>query len=218
MPSVIIDFDSTLIAVESLEEILRPHLQANPELAQEMEEITNRGMEGLMSFRESLEKRLDLAQPTLADVENFAQQADQYLTPGFDEIIVWLISRGVDVRIVSGGLLEAIVPLASRLGIAPEKVHAVALRWDANGEFDGIDPGDPFSDTKRAGFARLRPELDSPCIVIGDGYTDFALFDSGLAEHFIAFTAHQRRGSVVANDCLEAADTNTLKLHLESLL
>ena len=61
MATVIFDFDSTLIRVESLEEILRPQLEARPHLATAMEEITQRGMEGQISFRDSLEQRLAIA-------------------------------------------------------------------------------------------------------------------------------------------------------------
>lgn len=218
MPSVIFDFDSTLIRVESLEEILRPHLEADPTLAEEMEAITNRGMEGLISFRESLEQRLALAQPTLTDVTQFGESARQYLTEGLDQVIIWLQGKGVDVHIVSGGLKEAIVPLAAELGVREDHVHAVALMWRPDGRLEGLDRNDPFSDTKRAGFAKLRPHLASPCIVIGDGYTDFELFHAGLAEHFIAFTAHKRRAAVVANKCPEATDKYRLIQLLESFL
>lgn len=218
MASVIFDFDSTLIRVESLEEILRPHLEANPKLAEEMETITNRGMEGLISFRESLEQRLAMAQPRLADVQKFGESAKAYLTEGLDQVIIWLQGKGADVHIVSGGLKEAIVPLAAELGMTEDHVHAVALKWQPDGSLEGIDLNDPFSDTKRAGFAQLRPKLASPCIVIGDGYTDFELFNSGLAEHFIAFTAHKRREAVVANNCPEANDKHSLIQLLESFL
>jgi phosphoserine phosphatase len=218
MASVIFDFDSTLIRVESLEEILRPQLESHPQRAAEMEEITKRGMEGQIGFRESLELRLKIAQPTRQAVEDFGHRAKDFLTPGLDDVIAMLQERGVEVRIVSGGLRESIVPLAQQLGIAADHVHAVRLKWHDDGAFAGIDPQDPFSDTKRAGFTELRPELASPCIIVGDGYTDFVLFECGLADHFVAFTAHQRREAVVSHGCPEANDKQSLIQHLESFL
>lgn len=56
MKNIIFDFDSTLIKKESLELILEPILQKSPAKLKEIEYITNLGMQGDISFRDSLQK------------------------------------------------------------------------------------------------------------------------------------------------------------------
>jgi len=197
MASVIFDFDSTLIAIESLEKILSASLESRPEVVAAIEAITAKGMNGQLSFGESLAQRLALAAPCKADVQQFGQEAYKYLTPGIDAVIRELHEREVDVRIVSGGLMEAILPLARVLGIPEGNVHAVRLVWSETGSFMGIDPGDPFSHSKRLGFEGIVDKLKRPIVVIGDGMTDYQLYESRLADAFIAFTGHVKRGSVI---------------------
>src|SRR3989338_4121409 len=55
----IIDFDSTFIQTEGLEELAEVVLKDNPkkeEILEEIKKITNLGMEGKIGFRESLKK------------------------------------------------------------------------------------------------------------------------------------------------------------------
>lgn len=59
----IFDFDSTIIKLESLDELARISLKANPQkadLLQKIEQTTRLGMEGKLTFPESLAKRLEL--------------------------------------------------------------------------------------------------------------------------------------------------------------
>jgi D-3-phosphoglycerate dehydrogenase len=60
-PWYIIDFDSTFVQVEALEELARIALKGNPrkkEIIAEVEEITNLGIEGRISFTEGLARRI----------------------------------------------------------------------------------------------------------------------------------------------------------------
>jgi len=218
MACVIIDYDSTLIGCESLEEILRPACAQRPGLEEDLRETTRLGMEGRITFQESLRRRLALASPTLADVRAFAAEAERWLTPGFDRVIADLLARGVEVRIVSGGLMEAIAPLAGKLGIPAERVHAVQLQWTSDGGFAGIDPEDRFSRSKLEGAMPLATTWPRPRIAVGDGITDFHLYERGVAEGFIAYTQHVRREAVVAVGAPEARDADQLAALLEDML
>lgn len=218
MPSVIFDFDSTLISVESLEKILFEPLRHNPELLSRIEAITAMGMSGEIGFAESLSRRLALAAPTLSQVTEFGQTAAQYLTTGMADLIANLLDKNVDVRVVSGGLVEAIVPLAATLGILPERVHAVRLTWQPTGEFGGIDLNDPFSHNKLDGFQKIAHRLPKPIVVIGDGMTDFQLASSGLANHFIAYCEHVQRQAVIQAAETTVGSVEELRKELEKWL
>ncbi len=218
MPCVIFDFDSTLIGCESLEEILSASFAQRPELEEAVRAVTVLGMEGEIDFQESLRRRLALAQPTLAQVRAFGERAGAWLTPGFDRVIDDLRRRGVETRVVSGGLQEAIEPLAGRLGIPAQRVHAVRLKWAEDGAFAGIDPGDPFSVSKMAGVKPLAGDWPAPRIAVGDGFTDYCLHRDGFADHFIAFTQHVRRQAVTRTGAPEARNAAELARLLEDML
>jgi D-3-phosphoglycerate dehydrogenase / 2-oxoglutarate reductase len=63
---IVIDFDSTFTKVEAFDELAEISLKEFPdreERVTRIKEITNQGMDGSLSFRESLEQRLHLLSP-----------------------------------------------------------------------------------------------------------------------------------------------------------
>ncbi len=218
MATVVFDFDSTLIDCESLEEILALRLAERPELEHELRAITALGMEGAISFSDSLSRRLALAAPTLAEVADFGRGAIDRLTPGMAELVHALRERGVAVKIVSGGLREAILPVAQFLGLDSVDIGAVTLNFAPDGSFVGIDPNDPFSISKSLGARALASDWTHPRIAVGDGMTDLRLQTDGLVDHFIAYTQWARRPAVVASGAPEAADIATLNRLIQELL
>ncbi len=218
MGTVIFDFDSTLITTESLEEILEPKWAGDRELEGRIREITNKGMEGRISFQESLRRRLALAAPSRAEVQSFGNGATRLLTSGMAALVTQLSARHVQVHIVSGGLLEAILPAARYLGIPEKRVHAVKLVWQSDGAFAGIDPEDRMSIAKAEGVKTWIDRCPAPGIAVGDGMTDYHLLKEGLVDYFIAFTQNVRRAAVVETGVPEAVDVPCLSEILERLL
>lgn len=218
MGTLVLDFDSTLVSVESLEEILRPRLAARPDLVRELEAVTELGMTGAIGFADSLGRRLALAQPALGDVAAFAAGARRHLTRGMDDLVAWARGRGHEVRIVTGALREAVLPLAASLGVEASRVHGVSARWGTAGEFLGLDPADPFARSKLEGVLPLAALWPRPRIGVGDGVTDLALLRGGALDHFIAFTEHRRREAVLRSGVPEARDAAELARLLEDLL
>lgn len=218
MPTVVLDFDSTLVDCESLEEILRPRLAGRPDLVGEIHAVTEAGMAGTLPFADSLRRRLEIATPTLRDVKRFAAQAHRHLTPGMEALIAELSTRGAEVWIVSGALRESAIPLARRLGIPAARVLAVRARWRRDGRFLGLRDDDPFVRGKAEGVARVSETWPMPRVGVGDGATDLELLRRGAVDHFVAFTQHARRPSVVLAGVPEARDVAELRSHLERLL
>lgn len=207
MGTLILDFDSTLITRESLEELLK---RARPDLAAEIAAITAAGMDGRMSFRESMEKRLALARPTRAEVEALGREALGWITAGMEGA---LGAVEADVWLVSGGLTEAMLPVAAHLGIPAGRILATVAHWSAAGELVGVEVHDkPDQIRSRAG------EMPKPRVLVGDGMTDYEPFREGLVDHFVAFTANVRRKPVVATGAPEAASAGALGQLLARLL
>lgn len=217
--TVIFDFDSTVIQIESLEEILTDKLKNNPAGMDEIKSLTNLGMNGDISFQDSLSQRLAIAAPNLPDLTGFYKHHQfDIITNGLPELILWLQKNDIEVFIISGGLYESILPYAEALKIKSSHVHAVKLSWDIDGKYLGLDPKDPFSISKLNGAKLISKKWQKPSIIIGDGFTDYQLYESGLTTQFIAYTEHQSRDKVVkladyiARDCIE------LKKHIEQMI
>ena len=212
MKNIIFDFDSTLIKKESLELILEPLLKDSPEKLLEIENITNLGMQGDLDFRESLERRLAIASPTKHSIRDFADKyCPNLLTQGMSELVDTLKHKGYQIWIFSGGLTESIEPFADYLGIARQNIFAVEINWDENGIFVSLDNYNGACDSKLEAFENAKSLIKGEVIAVGDGYTDYQLYEADFANKFIAYTEHVTRQKVidVANNI--AKDISQLK-------
>ncbi|QIV94285.1 HAD-IB family phosphatase [Allofrancisella frigidaquae] len=197
--NVIFDFDSTLIKKESLELILEPILKEFPNKLKEIENITNLGMQGEINFRESLEKRLAIASPTKARIEDFViTHCPNLLTAGILELIVELKQAGFNIWIFSGGLTDSIIPFAEYLGIDKNNIFAVDVVWGENGSFYSLDNTNGACDSKLSAFEKARSLFTGEVIAVGDGYTDYQLYESGFVDKFVAYTEHVARENVTS--------------------
>jgi len=217
MATVLFDFDSTLVPVESLEEVLRAGLGDDPVRLRAIEELTRRGMEGEIDFRTSLEARLALAAPTRDAVRRTGVHLASRLTHGVEAVVASLRGGGHQVRIVSGGFRGVILPSARVLGLGEANVHAVGVRWGDDGRFLGL-LDDGFPDSKVEGLRRLAPAWPGPVVAVGDGATDHALALAGPADAFVAFTEHVRRAFVDEADIPVAPTMPALATLLHDLI
>jgi phosphoserine phosphatase len=209
LPTVAFDFDSTLIACESLDELLARALAGRDADAARVRAITNDGMEGRLSFRESIERRLAIARPARDAVEAFGVEATGLLTPGIAELVAGLAA---DVWIVSGAFREVLLPVAAHLGVPAARVLGTIARWSPSGALDGLVDCREKADLLD-GCTDAWPR---PRTMVGDGMSDHAVFARGLVDRFIAFTANVRRPAVVATGAPEARDAAALGYLLSS--
>lgn len=198
MKNIIFDFDSTMIKKESLELILEPILKKNPEKLAEIEKITNLGMQGDVSFRDSLEQRLAIASPTKHSIKEFVDKhCPNLLTNEIKELIDEFRIKGYQVWVFSGGLTESIEPFADYLNIPKENIFAVNVVWNNDGSFKTLDNSNGACDSKLNAFEKVKDKFKGEVIAVGDGYTDYQLFEKGYANKFIAYTEHVSRQNVI---------------------
>ncbi|HEU4629820.1 MAG TPA: HAD-IB family phosphatase [Gemmatimonadaceae bacterium] len=190
--SVVLDVDSTLCGVEGIDWLAR---RGGAAVAAEIARLTERAMDGAVALEAVYGERLAIVRPTVHDVTALALEYRRTLAPGAREAVVALGAAGVRVVLVSGGLRDAIVPLARTLGLADHDVHAVPLRFDADGAYAGFDERSPLTTDrgKRAIVAALA--LPRPTLMAGDGATDAAARPA--VDAFAAFTGFVRREPVV---------------------
>ena len=120
--------------------------------------------------------------------------------------------------LVSGTVKEVLLPIAHRLGIPTNHLLGVELNWSEKNEYKDIDSTYPVNRSKWEGAEPFAKKWLSPKIAVGDGITDYALFEHGLVDHFIAFTQHARRQAMIGKASLEANSVEALRKHLERIL
>ena len=93
----IIDFDSTFTQVEALDILGEISLINDPEKdkkLQEIKDITDKGMEGSITFRESLEQRLTILQANRAQVNELIERLKLKVSKSFERNKEWLKDNG----------------------------------------------------------------------------------------------------------------------------
>ena len=196
---LIIDFDSTFVTVESLDELAHIVLKDNPESAQRLETIraiTRAGMEGSIPFDESLSKRLKLLNINQKDIHVATIVLAKKVTPSFKRNKQFLMENAQNILIISGGFYEMIIPIVSEYGILEDQVFANKFVYKGTSRIAHVDSQNIMAQSggkvAQANALGLAGEIH----VIGDGYTDYQIKSEGPAKKFFAFIENIRRNSV----------------------
>ena len=200
----VIDFDSTFTKVEAFDVLAEISLNDHPDKETRVKaiaDITNQGMDGSISFRESLEKRLELLQPEMRHIPLLVNKLRSLVSESFKRNKEFFTNFGDNIYIISNGFREFIEPVVTEFGVKPENILANEFVFDANGKVTGFDKENPLSANNGKVEQLKRLNLPGDVYVIGDGYTDYEIKHAGLANKFYAFTENVERNRV-----LEKAD------------
>lgn len=191
---LLLDCDSTLSSIEGIDELGRLRGQAT---FKAVEDMTNAAMNGGTPMEAIFAKRLDIIQPTAAELAAIGAQYIATVEPTALASLAKLRAAGWKIAIVSGGFTQAIRPLADFLGI--DRVEAVTLKFNADGSYAGFDETCPTCKTKGKNVVarRLRAEHQATHVVmVGDGASDLEV--KGDADLVIGFGRYVQRPKVVA--------------------
>jgi phosphoserine phosphatase len=168
-----------------------------------VERMTDAAMRGEVPLEEVYGRRLALIRPTRASLAALAERYVEAAIPDARDAVAALQAAGVVVRVISGGLLPAVLAFTRWLGVSDARVAAVDVYFDADGGYAGYDTTSPLarSGGKRELLERWRRELPPdelplPVMLVGDGATD--LEAKPAAECFVAFAGVGERAAVVA--------------------
>lgn len=196
---LVLDVDSTLSRVEGIAWLAA---RRGGGVARQVEAMTEQAMNGAVPLEEVYSARLAIVRPSRADITALADAYRAGILPGAREALAALRARGVRLTIVSGGIREAILPLAADLGVPPGQVHAVPVTFARDGQYTGFDAASPL--TRRWGKPTLLHHLalDRPLLAIGDGSTDaelktYTVGGRPQVDAFAAFVGVANRPSVV---------------------
>ena len=193
--SVYFDCDSTLSAIEGVDELIT---FAPPELAADIAELTKRAMDGDLPLADVYESRLGALRPRRDQLEQVGQVYCERVTPQAREVVAALRLLGKEVGIVSGGLLPPVQMLAEHLGIDRNCVHAVPLHFDAAGNYLDFDHESPlWRNQGKIEVLRQLPTSHRPVAFIGDGVTDLEV-QGEAADLFVGYGGTVSRAAVKA--------------------
>ncbi len=184
------DCDSTLSQIEGIDELAK-----RAGLGEEMSVLTNSAMNGEVPLEAVYERRLSLIKPDQNAVSWLADLYIETIVDGAEEVVNDLIEKGKQVHIISGGLRQAILPLAKKLGLPADHIHAVDVFFDHQGSYQGFDTASPLA--KTGGKAEICQSLQngtSNLVMIGDGQTDLESKQAGAI--FIGFGGVVERETV----------------------
>jgi phosphoserine phosphatase len=221
-PVVIFDCDSTLAAVEGIDELAAiieadtgGHLSGEPGgMAVKIAALTKRAMEGDLPLETVYGLRLTTINPTRAQVRQVAAIYRKNVIPDAQPVIAALQAAGARVFIVSGGLVEPVREFGEWLGIPTDQIYAVDMQYDQLAgqwwryweQHSSASPGSSFlayqsgplagTHGKNRVISRIRAEHPGRALLVGDGLSD--LEASSEVDLFIGFGGARHREIVAA--------------------
>ncbi len=204
---VCFDCDSTLSRVEGIDELAR-----RSGMFEQVAALTDAAMNGELALEQVYEHRLQLIKPDKAAIEWLARLYIEEVVAGARETIAALQQRHKQVHIISGGLRQAILPLAEFLGVPLQQVHAVDIEFGEQGQYSGFDKASPLAyNGGKAEVCRRIIAGNGAVAMVGDGKTDLEAKQAGAT--VIGF------GGVVARDTVkQQADYFVAEPNLSALL
>ena len=179
---VVMDMDSTLIAIETIDEIadmkgLKPQVAA----------ITERAMRGEIEYADSLRQRVALLEGEDASALQQVYDERVRLNPGAETLLGELRRRGIKTMLVSGGFTFFTERLKARLGLDYAASNTLEI---IDGKLTGKLLGDILdAQAKEDWLVKTRTSLRLEAehvIAIGDGANDIKMLAAagfGIAYH-----------------------------------
>ena len=194
--SYVFDFDSTLTKVEALDVLAEITLTNNPNknaIIQEIIDITNLGIDGEISFTESLERRIQLLKANKADLGSLVSALKKQVSRSIECNKSFFEDFAENIYVISCGFKEFIDPIVKEYNIPSERVFANTFEFATDGEIIGFDANNPLS--KHNGKIQCLKDmnLEGEIQVIGDGYSDYVTREAGIADTFFAYTENVSR-------------------------
>lgn len=197
----IIDFDSTFTKVEGLDELANIALAGSAtqeKIVSQIRSLTEQGMNGEITFSEALSRRIELLKANRSHIEKLVDFLHTQVSESFQRNEKFLREYADNILIISGGFKEFIVPIVTSMGIKEANVYANTFVFDAEDNIIGVDQNNVLAHEKGKVKLLGSLNLDGDIYAIGDGYTDYELRSSGLANRFYAFTENVEREKVTS--------------------
>jgi phosphoserine phosphatase len=181
---VAMDMDSTLLAIESIDEVADMH-GIKPQVA----EITQRTMRGEIVFEESLRQRTALLQGLDEHALEEVYNQRVRLSPGAERMLQQMKKAGIRTMVISGGFTFFTDRIKSRLDFDYTAANRLEI---VNGKLSGSVLGKIIgAEGKAEALIKVREKLGlqkDQVIAIGDGANDLKM----MAEAGVSVAYHAK--------------------------
>lgn len=203
---IFFDCDSTLSAIEGIDELARFKGKE-----WRVGVLTQKAMDGDLDLREVYGKRLQAIRPTKEQLKAIEERYWETIVPDTAAVIEALRFLGKQIFIISGGLAEPVRGFGKRLGVPPENIRAVELEYN---ELSGnwwryYDPAEQARKTyldydegpltvssgKPSIVTELAGERHGRRLMVGDGVSDLAT--RSVVDLFVGFGGVAARQKVI---------------------
>ncbi len=198
----IFDFDSTLTKVEALDVLAEITLANNPkkeEIIEEIIKITNLGIDGEISFTQSLERRIKLLNAKRSDLDLLIKELKKRVSSSIERNKDFFETYSDNIYVISAGFKEFIIPIVAEYNVPAERVFANTFEFSENGEIIGFDRDNILSVHNGKIECLQNLQLDGEIQMIGDGYSDYITREAGVADKFFAYTENVKREKTIQN-------------------
>ena len=196
----VFDFDSTLTQVEALDILAEISLDGNPEkdsVVKKIQEITDLGIDGDISFTDSLSQRIALLKANKSHLVKLIDRLSGQISKSVIENRNFFDKYKDDIYVISCGFKEFIVPIVAEYNIDADRVYANTFKYDENGTIIGFDEDNPLAKHNGKIDCLKGMNLKGEIQVIGDGYSDYQMRKAGIADKFFAYTENVSRKKVL---------------------
>jgi phosphoserine phosphatase len=190
--SVVFDVDSTLSGIEGIDWLAALR---GPEMEAWSSSLTERAMKGELPIEAVYAERMKAVRPSSHDIDALGREYVDRIAPGAKTTLTELRRHGIDLVMVSGGLREAIIPLARELGVPERSLHAVSIYFESSGEYAGFEDTSLLTQQQGKRITVQAMRLKGPTLAVGDGMTDCEM--KPVVSNFAAYTGFTRREPVV---------------------
>lgn len=198
----VFDFDSTLTRVEALDVLAEMTLQGKSnrdDVIHEIQEITNLGIDGDISFTESLERRIKLLKANKNHLDPLVDELRQKISKSIAANKEFFEKYSDDIYVISCGFKEFIDPIVKEYNIPSERVYANTFKFDEEGNIIGFDEKNVLATHNGKIECLKQLDLEGEVQVIGDGYSDYVMREAGIAHKFFAYTENVHRDKAADN-------------------
>ncbi|OUW60541.1 MAG: hypothetical protein CBD58_04575 [bacterium TMED198] len=195
---LIFDFDSTIITSETIE-LLTDICISNedlPSIRSRVESITNKAMNGDLSFKDALKQRLEILSLKRDHIDQMKNKIKKYLSPSVNRHREFFKNNRKDIFVVSGGFTEIILEVSRDLELLDNQVFGNTLLFKGESVV-GFDQTNPLCESGGKSTRVKSLNLKYPSTMIGDGFTDYEVKRDGQATYFAAYTENIHRKKVV---------------------